>query len=89
VKAPAFAYAKPASLAEVFELLERYGEEAKILAGGQSLIAAQELVERRPHVSREEIREHLSGNYCRCTGYQSIVDAVETVCRARAAEGAT
>ena len=28
---------------------------------------------------RDEIREHLSGNYCRCTGYQAIVDAVETV----------
>lgn len=40
MKAPAFAYAKPASLAEVFELLERYGEEASILAGGQSLIPA-------------------------------------------------
>lgn len=40
MKAPAFAYVKPASLAEAIELLERYGEEAKILAGGQSLIAA-------------------------------------------------
>ncbi len=34
--------------------------------------------------SREEIREHLSGNYCRCTGYHAIVDAVEAVARARA-----
>ena len=34
--------------------------------------------------SREEIREHLSGNYCRCTGYQAIVDAVESVAQARA-----
>lgn len=50
------------------------------------LIAALELVERNPRASRAEIREHLSGNYCRCTGYQSIVDAVETVCRGRAAE---
>lgn len=40
MKATAFSYAKAASLAEVFELLERYGDEAKILAGGQSLIAA-------------------------------------------------
>jgi carbon-monoxide dehydrogenase medium subunit len=38
VKAPAFAYAKPQSLIEVFDLLERYGDEAKVLAGGQSLI---------------------------------------------------
>jgi aerobic-type carbon monoxide dehydrogenase small subunit (CoxS/CutS family) len=34
--------------------------------------------------SREKIRDHLSGNYCRCTGYQAIVDAVESVARARA-----
>lgn len=40
MKPPAFAYAKPQSLAETFELLERYGEDAKLLAGGQSLIAA-------------------------------------------------
>ena len=33
---------------------------------------------------RAAIREHLSGNYCRCTGYQAIVDAVEAVARARA-----
>jgi carbon-monoxide dehydrogenase small subunit len=46
------------------------------------LIAAAELVERQPGASREDIRRHLSGNYCRCTGYQAIVDAVETVCRA-------
>ncbi len=40
MKAPAFAYIKPATVDEVFGLLERYGEEARILAGGQSLIAA-------------------------------------------------
>ena len=34
--------------------------------------------------SREEIREHISGNYCRCTGYQAIVDAVEAVAQQRA-----
>lgn len=36
-------------------------------------------------VSREKIREGISGNYCRCTGYEAIVDAIETVARARAA----
>jgi len=45
------------------------------------LIAAAELVERQPGASRAAIRRHLSGNYCRCTGYQAIIDAVETVCR--------
>lgn len=43
------------------------------------LIAAQDLVERNPAATRAEIREHLSGNYCRCTGYQAIVDAIEAV----------
>jgi aerobic-type carbon monoxide dehydrogenase small subunit (CoxS/CutS family) len=38
---------------------------------------------RRPMPRREEIREHISGNYCRCTGYQAIVDAVEDTLKAR------
>lgn len=40
VKASAFAYVKPTSLSDVFELFEQYGDAAQILAGGQSLIAA-------------------------------------------------
>ncbi|PHP65771.1 (2Fe-2S)-binding protein [Zhengella mangrovi] len=52
------------------------------------LVSAQELLEADGVPSREEIREHLSGNYCRCTGYEAIVDAVETVARARAGKGA-
>jgi len=47
------------------------------------LIAAQDLVANQPDASRERIREHLSGNYCRCTGYQAIVDAIEDVLAAR------
>jgi carbon-monoxide dehydrogenase small subunit len=43
------------------------------------LVAAQDLVDSKPDATREQIREHLSGNYCRCTGYQAIVDAIETV----------
>jgi carbon-monoxide dehydrogenase small subunit len=41
------------------------------------LMAAQELVRAGKKCSRDEIREHISGNYCRCTGYQAIVDAIE------------
>jgi aerobic carbon-monoxide dehydrogenase small subunit len=48
------------------------------------LMAAQALLRDRPDPSREEIREYLSGNYCRCTGYQAIVDAIEAVAKARA-----
>ena len=43
------------------------------------LMAAQDLVLSGQKVTREEIRAHISGNYCRCTGYQSIVDAIEEV----------
>ena len=43
MKAPSFAYAKPSTLAEVYDLLERHGDEAKLLAGGQSLIATLNL----------------------------------------------
>jgi len=43
------------------------------------LMAAQDLVLAKEKISREKIREHISGNYCRCTGYQAIVDAIEEV----------
>ena len=48
------------------------------------LLTAQELLARGGVPSRDEIRTHISGNYCRCTGYQAIVDAVEAVAQARA-----
>jgi len=48
------------------------------------LMAAQDLLKQTSVPDREQIREHLSGNYCRCTGYQAIVDAVEATARARA-----
>src|SRR5262252_7396638 len=48
------------------------------------LLTAQELLVRGGIPRREQIRAHLSGNYCRCTGYHAIVDAVEAVAQARA-----
>ena len=48
------------------------------------LIGAQALLSRTGVPSRDTIREHLSGNYCRCTGYQAIVDAIESIARQRA-----
>ena len=48
------------------------------------LLTAQELLARGDAPTRDTIREHLAGNYCRCTGYQAIVDAVESVAQARA-----
>lgn len=50
------------------------------------LMAAQDLLRQNPTPDREQIREHLSGNYCRCTGYQAIVDAVETTAQRRAGD---
>ena len=47
------------------------------------LLTAQELLSSGGVPGREVIREHLSGNYCRCTGYQAIVDAIEAVARQR------
>ena len=48
------------------------------------LISAQELLAAGGVPSRDTIREHLSSNYCRCTGYQAIVDAIESVAVTRA-----
>ena len=49
------------------------------------LVCATALLQEKPDASREEIREYLSGNYCRCTGYEAIVDAIETTAKNRAA----
>ena len=48
------------------------------------LLTAQELLSRGGVPTREAIRDHISGNYCRCTGYQAIVDAIEAVAQQRA-----
>lgn len=41
------------------------------------LVACHALVQHTPHPSEAQIREAISGNLCRCTGYQQIVDAVK------------
>jgi len=48
------------------------------------LISAHDLLGRSGVPSRDAIRDHISGNYCRCTGYQAIVDAIESTAQARA-----
>src|SRR6185295_11201369 len=53
---------------------------------GMLMTAAELLAERRPK-TREEIRTFLSGNYCRCTGYHAIVDAVAATLDARTKGG--
>ena len=51
------------------------------------LLTAQELLSNGHTPSRDDIREHISGNYCRCTGYHAIVDAVEAVAQTRKGNG--
>jgi carbon-monoxide dehydrogenase small subunit len=40
------------------------------------LLTASALLSEKPDATREEMREYMSGNYCRCTGYQAIIDAI-------------
>jgi carbon-monoxide dehydrogenase small subunit len=51
------------------------------------LITAAELLDRNPAPDRTQIREFIAGNYCRCTGYQTIVDAIEGVAAERRGKG--
>ena len=52
------------------------------------LLTAQALLSANPAPTRVEIRAYLSGNYCRCTGYHAIVDAVESVAAGGAGQAA-
>nr|MDQ6881691.1 2Fe-2S iron-sulfur cluster-binding protein [Pseudomonadota bacterium] len=51
------------------------------------VMAAKELLEHRPDASRTDVREWMSGNYCRCTGYHAIVDAICETLALRAGRG--
>jgi carbon-monoxide dehydrogenase small subunit len=67
---------------EIFELQKKFHEHNALQCGFCTpgmLMAAQDLLNKKTPVNREEIRAHISGNYCRCTGYQAIVDAIEEV----------
>jgi aerobic carbon-monoxide dehydrogenase small subunit len=76
---------------EVADLQMAFGQRNALQCGFCTpgmIAAAQDLLllakESGGVPSRDEIREHISGNYCRCTGYHAIVDAVEAVAQARA-----
>ena len=78
-----------AETGEIADLQEAFVERNALQCGYCTpgmLLTAQELLRSGAVPSREAIRVHLSGNYCRCTGYQAIVDAVEAVAKARASQ---
>ena len=63
--------------------VERNALQCGYCTPGQLLTAA-ELLEKGVVATREDIRVFMSGNYCRCTGYHAIVDAIETTMKTRA-----
>jgi carbon-monoxide dehydrogenase small subunit len=76
---------------EVADLQEAFEQRNALQCGYCTpgmIAAAQDLLlqaqKKKIVPTRDAIREHLSGNYCRCTGYHAIVDAVEAVAQARA-----
>jgi aerobic carbon-monoxide dehydrogenase small subunit len=71
---------------EIADLQEKFVERDALQCGYCTpgmLVTAAELLKQGKPASREEIRAFLSGNYCRCTGYHAIVDAVEATLNAR------
>ena len=54
---------------------DRGGQQCGFCTPGM-IIAAYSLLKSNPHPSEEEVRAKMSGNLCRCTGYQAIVEAV-------------
>ena len=65
---------------EVTALQQAFVEEGAIQCGYCTpgmILAAEALLRRKPEPSEEEIREGISGNLCRCTGYTKIIQAVQ------------
>tara|TARA_R110002049_G_scaffold77550_10_gene198311 strand:+ start:76 stop:411 length:336 start_codon:yes stop_codon:yes gene_type:complete len=66
------------------EFYERNALQCGFCTNGM-LMSAQSLLSDNPSPTRDEIREALSGNYCRCTGYEAIVDAISATAKQRKA----
>ena len=54
---------------------ENYGAQCGFCTPAM-ILAAKDLLDHNPHPTRQEVKEHLSGNLCRCTGYVKIVNSV-------------
>src|SRR5438034_1623532 len=75
-----------AGTGEVFDLQQAFARENALQCGFCTpgmLLTAQDLLSHRPGASAAEIREALSGNYCRCTGYHAIVEAIRKTAEER------
>jgi len=75
-----------AGTGEVSDLQQAFAQENALQCGFCTpgmILTAQDLLARKPAASVGEIREALSGNYCRCTGYHAIVEAVRKTAEAR------
>lgn len=71
---------------EVADLQHAFHERNAVQCGfctAGMLLTSQDWLQTAQGCNRTAIREHLSGNYCRCTGYEAIIDAVETVALSR------
>jgi aerobic-type carbon monoxide dehydrogenase small subunit (CoxS/CutS family) len=71
---------------EIADLQQKFVERNALQCGYCTpgmLVTAAELLKQGKPATRDEIRAFLSGNYCRCTGYHAIVDAVEATLNAR------
>ncbi|MBI4589674.1 MAG: (2Fe-2S)-binding protein [Candidatus Rokubacteria bacterium] len=76
-----------AGTGEIFDLQQAFAEENALQCGACTpglLLTAQEILRRNPRVDEAEIRRGLSGNYCRCTGYHAIVQAIRKAGAGRA-----
>ncbi|MFS2293465.1 MAG: (2Fe-2S)-binding protein [Actinomadura sp.] len=71
----------PSGLDEVQAAFARAGAVQCGICTPGMVLAARALLRERPDASREEIREGLLNNICRCTGYAKIIDAVESLTR--------
>lgn len=73
-------------------LQEAFVEKGAIQCGFCSpgmILAAKNLLDRHPHPSEEEIRRSVSGNLCRCTGYQKIIEAIHSASSTQSERGTT
>ena len=74
---------KDGELSEIQKAFIRHGAIQCGFCSPGMIVSAEALLKRNPSPTEQEIRRGLSGNLCRCTGYQQMVDAIQEVAAAR------